>query len=179
MSSPDPQSRTDKTPPEAGFYGGLPVIESFAQLADPAVYRPVPEGWVLGLADIVQSTAAIEAGHYKTVNTAAAAVIAAVANTLPESDFPFVFGGDGASFALPPEQAERGRAALASVAAWTRDDLGLDLRIALVPVEAVRAEGLDCAHCALWPFAGCILRDVHGWRAGLGRGADERQARSR
>jgi hypothetical protein len=98
---------------------------------------------VLGLADIVQSTAAIEAGRYKTVNTAAAAVIAAVANALPESDFPFVFGGDGASIALPPDQAERGRAALSSVAAWTRDDLGLDLRVAMVPVEAVREAGLD------------------------------------
>jgi hypothetical protein len=128
---------------EVGFYGVLPVIESFAQLADPAIYTPVPEGWVLGLADIVQSTAAIEAGRYKTVNTAAAAVIAAVANNLPESDFPFVFGGDGASFALPPEQAARGRAALAAVAAWTRDDLGLDLRVAMLPVEAARGAGFD------------------------------------
>jgi hypothetical protein len=126
-----------------GFYEGLPVLERFAQLADPAVYTPLPGDWVLGLSDIVQSTAAIEAGRYKTVNAAAAAVIAAVANALPESDFPFVFGGDGASFALPPGQAERGRAALAAVAAWAHDDLGLTLRTALVPVEAVRAAGLD------------------------------------
>ncbi|HEX2553050.1 MAG TPA: DUF3095 domain-containing protein [Microvirga sp.] len=129
--------------PDPGFYESLPVLDSFAQLADPAVYTPLPDGWVLGLSDIVHSTAAIEAGRYKTVNAAAAGVIAAVANALPESDFPFVFGGDGASFALPPEQAERGRAALAAVAAWVRDELGLALRVAMLPVAAVRAAGLD------------------------------------
>jgi Protein of unknown function (DUF3095) len=102
-------NRVQRVGPEAGFYASLPVIESFAQLADPSVYSPVPEDWVLGLADIVRSTNAIHGGRYKTVNTAAAAVIAAVANSLPGSDFPFVFGGDGASFALPPEHAGHGR----------------------------------------------------------------------
>ena len=32
---------------------------------------------------------------------------------------------------------------LAAVAAWVRDDLGLTLRVALMPVAAVRAAGLD------------------------------------
>jgi hypothetical protein len=125
------------------FYGSLPLHESFAAVADPAIYMPMPDDWVLGLADIVQSTAAIATGRYKIVNTAAAAVIAAVANALPDTDFPFVFGGDGASFALAPEQVEAGRAALAAVAAWVRDELELHLRVALVPVTTVRASGLD------------------------------------
>ena len=76
------------------------------------------------------------------MNTAAAAVIAAVANALGDEDFPFVFGGDGASIALPPDDADRGRAALAAAAAWVRDDLDFEMRAA-VPVEAVRAAGLD------------------------------------
>src|SRR3954466_10194996 len=91
----------------------------------------------------VDGAAAIAAGRYKVVNTAAAAVIAAVANALGEHDFPFVFGGDGASFALPPDQAELARAALASAAAWVRDDLELQMRVALIPIEAVRASGFD------------------------------------
>ncbi len=96
---------------EAGldFYAALPVIDSFARLNDQAVYAPLPPGWVLGLSDIVQSTAAVAAGRYKVVNTAAASVIAAVSNALGEGDFPFVFGGDGASFAVPGEQAALGR----------------------------------------------------------------------
>ena len=79
------------------FYARLPVFDSFARLTDASIYTPLPDGWVIGLADIERSTAAIEAGRYKAVNTAAASVIAAVANALKGHDFPFVFGGDGAS----------------------------------------------------------------------------------
>jgi Protein of unknown function (DUF3095) len=133
----------DKTAPDPGsFYGRLPMFDSFAQLTDPAVYAPLPDGWVLGLSDIVRSTAAIEAERYKAVNTAAAAIIAGVANALGDKDFPFVFGGDGASFVLPPEHEQIARHVLAAVAG-VRDDLGMDMRVALVPVEAVRAKGLD------------------------------------
>lgn len=134
-------------PPQGGagpdFYAALPVVDSFARLTDPAVYAPLPSGWVLGLSDIVQSTAAVAAGRYKVVNTAAASVIAAVSNALAEGDFPFVFGGDGASFAVPGEQAALAREALAAAAAWVRDDLALDLRVALVPIETIRAGGVD------------------------------------
>ena len=129
--------------PERSFYASLPVVGDFARLTDPSVYASLPGGWVLGLSDIVASTSAIAAGRYKAVNTAAAAVIAAVANGLGDSEFPFVFGGDGASFALPPDQAALGREALAAVAAWVREDVDLEMRAALVPVEAVRASGHD------------------------------------
>ena len=132
-----------RSPREAGFYAGLPVFDHFSRLMDPAVYTPLPDGWVLGLSDIVQSTAAIAAGRYKSVNAAAAAVIAAVANGLGDNQFPFVFGGDGASFALSPEHADLGRTALAAVAAWVRDELDLEMRIALVRIEDIRASGLD------------------------------------
>jgi hypothetical protein len=132
-----------RAPQEANFYAGLPVFDRFARLMDPSVYTPLPDGWVLGLSDIVRSTAAIAAGRYKAVNSAAAAVIAAVANALHDNEFPFVFGGDGASFALPPEHASLGREALAGVAAWVRDDLDLEMRIALVPIEFIRAQGFD------------------------------------
>ena len=98
---------------------------------------------MLGLSDIVSSTAAIEAGRYKTVNTAAAAVIAAVSNALVQDDFPFAFAGDGASFALPAAQAHLGRDALAAVIRWVRDELDLTMRAALVPIEKVREAGFD------------------------------------
>jgi hypothetical protein len=139
--------------PLARFYESLPVLRSFARLADASVYTPLPDDWVLGLSDIVRSTAAIEAGRYKTVNTAAAAVIAAVSNPLGEDDFPFAFGGDGASFALPQAQADLGRQALAAVAGWVRDELDLKMRAALVPIEAVREVGLDVRVARFAPSA--------------------------
>ena len=48
------------------------------------------------------STKAIAAQRYKAVNMAGASVIAAVTNALGGREFPFVFGGDGASFAISP-----------------------------------------------------------------------------
>lgn len=128
---------------EADFYVRLPVFDRFSRLTDPGIYTPLPDGWILGLSDIVRSTSAIQSGRYKEVNTAAAAVIAAIANRLGNHDFPFVFGGDGASFALPAARTDLAREALAAVAAWVRDEFGLELRTALVPVSEIRAQGHD------------------------------------
>ncbi len=98
---------------------------------------------MLGVADVVTSTEALEAGRYKAVNTAGAAVISAVSNALGTLDFPFVFTGDGASFAVGPEDAEVASEALAATIAWVGTELGLGLRGAMVPVHAIRAAGVD------------------------------------
>jgi DUF3095 family protein len=125
------------------FYGTIPVFRGFGRLMDPTLYSPLPDDWSIGVADIVESTRAIAQARYKAVNMAGAAVIAAVTNALDGREFPFVFGGDGASFAVSPDDLERARAALAATAIWVKDDLDLEMRVALVPVAAVRAQGLD------------------------------------
>lgn len=128
---------------QAGFYDGLPVFRAFDDLADPALYRPLPADWWIGLSDVVHSTQAIAAGRYKVVNVVGAAPIAALTNALQRREFPFAFGGDGASFAVPPENADAAREALAATAAWARDEFDLALRTALVPVDAIREAGFD------------------------------------
>src|SRR5271155_415048 len=125
------------------FYGTIPVFRGFARLMDPSLYVPLPSDWSIGVADIVESTRAIAEARYKAVNMAGAAVIAAVTNALDGREFPFVFGGDGASFAVSPDDLERAREALAATATWVKEDLDLVMRVALVPVAAVRAQGLD------------------------------------
>ena len=90
------------------FYGTIPVFRGFDSLMDPALYTPLPDDWSIGVADIVESTKAIAEARYKAVNMAGAAVIAAVTNALEGREFPFVFGGDGASFAVSPDDLERG-----------------------------------------------------------------------
>ena len=125
------------------FYGTIPVFRGFARLMEPSLYVPLPEDWTVGVADIVESTKAIAAKRYKAVNMAGAAVIAAVTNALEGREFPFVFGGDGASFAVAPEDLPRAREALAATAAWVREDLDLVMRVALVPVASIRAKGAD------------------------------------
>ena len=125
------------------FYGGIAVFRGFASLMDPALYAPLPEDWTIGVADIVESTKAIAEARYKSVNMAGASVIAAVTNALEGREFPFVFGGDGASFAVAPADLACARDALAATAIWVEESLNLVMRVALVPVTAVRAQGLD------------------------------------
>jgi hypothetical protein len=125
------------------FYGTIPVFRGFASLMDPSLYSPLPDDWSIGVADIVESTKAIAQARYKAVNMAGASVIAAVTNALEGREFPFVFGGDGASFAVSPDDLDRAREALAATATWVGEDLDLVMRVALVPVAAVRAQGLD------------------------------------
>jgi hypothetical protein len=137
-----PQAMTTPTGSDT-FYGGIPVFRGFGSLMDPALYLPLPDDWTIGVADIVESTKAIAEARYKAVNMAGASVIAAVTNALDGREFPFVFGGDGASFAVAPDDLARARDALAATATWVRDDLDLLMRVALVPVKAVRAQGLD------------------------------------
>ena len=125
------------------FYSSIPVFRGFSSLMDPALYSALPDDWSIGVADIVESTKAIAEARYKAVNMAGASVIAAVANALEGREFPFVFGGDGASFAVSPDDLARTRDALAATAIWVEESLNLVMRVALVPVAAVRAQGLD------------------------------------
>lgn len=127
------------------FYTGVPDFTQFGEVARAEHYRRLPDDWWIGVTDVVDSTAAVTAGRYKAVNVAGAAAIGAVSNALAPAPFPFVFGGDGASFAVWNEGADVVRDALARTVRWVADELGLELRASLVPVGLLRAEGSDVA----------------------------------
>jgi hypothetical protein len=97
------------------------------------------------MTDVVGSTGAIALGRYKAVNTAGASAIAALSNALGHQRFPFVFGGDGASFAVSGEDAPVAREALAATMTWSHEELALTLRAAMVPVTAIEAAGFRVA----------------------------------
>src|SRR5215204_2570234 len=156
------------------FYGSIPVFRGFGSLMDPALYAALPDDWTVGVADIVESTKAIANQRYKAVNMAGAAVIAAVTNALEGREFPFVFGGDGASFAVSPDDLERARAALAATATWVKDDLDLVMRVALVPVSAVRAQGFDVRVARFGPSANLSYAMFSGGGLGWAEAAMKR-----
>src|SRR5438309_7189917 len=106
------------------FYGGIPVFRGFTRLMEPQLYAPLPDDWTVGVADIVESTKAIAAQRYKAVNMAGAAVLSAVSNALDGREFPFVFGGDGASFAVLTVDIGGAGGALSDTASWGGDGLG-------------------------------------------------------
>ena len=125
------------------FFSRVPVFVEFGGVTDLDNYRPLPDDWALVTGDIVNSTGAIQQGSYKSVNMAGASIISAVLNAIGNQDLPFVFGGDGATVAVPPSGIEKARAAIAAVRTWAEEEMALDLRGAIIPLSEIRAAGLD------------------------------------
>ena len=156
------------------FYTDLPALDSFARLADPDAYTPVPDTWTVVITDVVGSTVAVQAGRYRDVNYVGAASIAAVLNATDRGagplDVPFVFGGDGATLLLPPDLLAPGLASLAALQHHAATRLSLRLRVGAVPVAEIRAagHGLAVARLAVAPgYAQALLAGSGlGWAEG-------------
>jgi hypothetical protein len=132
----------------------LPAIHDFATEGnDPSRYLALPDDWAVAVADVVASTKLAAAGRDKDVNFAAGAVVAVLsAVTALPPDLPACqFGGDGATAAVPPERIEETRTALAALGYWAEHEIGVPLRVGMVPVAALRAAGLE-AMAALHDF---------------------------
>jgi hypothetical protein len=126
----------------ANYYHDLPALESFADAIETDRHVQVPANWWIVVADVIDSTQAIESGAYKSVNTVGAACIAAVVNVDRRVDIPFVFGGDGATFAVPDTLRERVIPALREAQRLSRQSFGLSLRVGLVQVSTLLARSL-------------------------------------
>lgn len=122
------------------FYHHLPPMPDFNAIADENQYQAVPEDWTVVITDIKGSTTAIEMGRYRDVNTIGAATIAAAQNAL-QREFPFVFGGDGATLVIPNEDIPKIKAALLGVQNLSTDNFQLTLRIGLVKVRELYQAG--------------------------------------
>ena len=77
-----------------------PWLLSIRRLAYVEALPAVPDDWFIVICDLRDSTEAIEAGLYQDVNLMGAACISTMKTAITD-DFPFVFGGDGASLLLP------------------------------------------------------------------------------
>lgn len=125
------------------FYRALTPVTRFSDLADGSAYQPIPDDWIIGVADVVNSTGAIAEGRYKSVNMVGASVISAVMNAIGNEPFPFIFGGDGTGFAVPGSWRDRIEKPFAACSSWAEAEIGLTLRTALVPTSDIRDAGLD------------------------------------
>ena len=125
------------------FYLNLSWFDEFSGVTDLSLYRPLPDDWFIVLADITGSTKAIEAGRYKDVNMIGAACITAVINAVPGCSIPYVFGGDGATLAVPASALDAVRNVLGAARRLSRDQFDLDLRAGIVPVGDVRSAGAN------------------------------------
>ena len=113
------------------FYAQLEPIVSLGDLTESSYYRSAPEDWFVFITDVRGSTAAVAAGRYKEVNTLGAASILCAQNACPGVDFPFVFGGDGATLIVPPSGREAVTASLTALARKSLLEFGLELQTKL------------------------------------------------
>ncbi|MCW5590509.1 MAG: DUF3095 domain-containing protein [Burkholderiales bacterium] len=125
------------------FYANLPLRTEFSDVGLAESYTPLPDSWHVAMCDVRNSTAAVEAGRYKSVNTLGAAVITGMLNAAGDTDIPFVFEGDGAMLCVPPQLLDAARAVLLRTRELAQKSFGLDLRIATLPVARIREAGSD------------------------------------
>jgi hypothetical protein len=157
------------------FYGSIEPVDDFEQLALGTSYAPLPDDWWIVAADVKDSTAAIDDGRYKHVNTVGVSVIAAMRNVARPVEVPYVFGGDGAVVCVPERFVPECRRALASTIAMAQASFDLTLRACVTPVSWIRGQGLDVlvarhrvsphyVQCAL--FGGGASHVEHGLKRG-------------
>ncbi len=119
------------------------TYRKFSSILDRSIYEPLPDDWIIGLTDVVGSTVAIQEGRYKDVNFLGVSIIAAVGNTIGSFDFPFSFGGDGATFALPGVFRPQAEAALRQIERFSLNRFSLSMRAGLISLQEIRRNDRD------------------------------------
>ncbi|RQO74833.1 DUF3095 domain-containing protein [Pedobacter sp. KBW06] len=127
------------------FYNDLPATRM--ALADlllkTTLFHPVPADWHVIITDIKGSTQAVQSGLHETVNLIATGSIVTVLNLAFRAGItvPFFFGGDGATFIVPPSIADQAMQGLLLYQFNTSENFSLELRVGIVPVQEIYREG--------------------------------------
>ena len=124
------------------FHKDSKILATFAEAANSALHVQLPEDWWVVVADVMGSTKAIQAGRYKDVNTVGAATIMAVLNVDRSCEIPFIFGGDGATLAIPPHMVQGVREALLGAQRMALAGFDLGLRVGIIPARDMFARNL-------------------------------------
>jgi hypothetical protein len=127
----------------ASFYSRLAPVHRFEEVFESASFADVPDDWLFVVIDIRDSTKWIEEGHYRDVTFVGAGAIAAVRNAASERDIPFVFGGDGATLLIPPDDRDEVGRALLGLERFARKDFSMDLHAGMLRAGALASEGLN------------------------------------
>lgn len=127
------------------FFSSLPINELPLGdlLTTPALFKEVPADWTVVLTDIKSSTQAVLDGQHQNINLIATGSIVTVLNIAFGKNItvPFFFGGDGATFIIPPSIIDKIMQALSLYKANTLSNFGLELRTGAVSVEEIYAQG--------------------------------------
>jgi len=127
------------------FYSRLPVNEISLSdlLTEDHLFYKVPDNWHVVITDLKRSTQAVEEGLHETVNLLATGSIVAVLNIAYRARLavPFFFGGDGATFIIPPTILDSAVHALVIHQQNAQRNFKLILRVGTVAVADIYREG--------------------------------------
>ncbi|MDD9912223.1 MAG: DUF3095 family protein [Alphaproteobacteria bacterium] len=139
------------------FFSDMKGFANFEDACNEKHYHQAPEDWFVVLTDIQGSTKAIQAGRYKDVNMVGAACIAAVVNTCDAIKVPYVFGGDGATFLVPPTTIKSVSRKLLAVQRLAQNMHGLALRVGVIPMKEIIRGGKQFKVAKYIMPTGCSL----------------------
>ena len=122
------------------FYQNLTSFEHFSDFTKSEFFCAVPESWMVIITDIKGSTKSIESGRYQDVNMVGAASISVLQEIL-DQDFPFVFGGDGATIVIPSSLSDKVFYALCGLRTLSQNNFNMQLRVGCVPVKEIYEQG--------------------------------------
>ena len=115
------------------FYSRLPVnrISLSELLQEEHLFYKVPANWFVLITDVKGSTSAVQQGLHETVNLVATGSIVAVLNISFKANItiPFFFGGDGATFIVPPAVKDAALHALQLHSRQTQEQFNIILRV--------------------------------------------------
>ena len=123
------------------FYSELPVLDDFPAVTNLSNYRELPDHWSVIVADIQNSTGAIQSGLYKAVNILGVSVITSILNVTKPLTIPYIFGGDGATLCIPDHLIPVATQALLATKSLAADEYQLHLRVGIVPVSIIKQAG--------------------------------------
>lgn len=128
------------------FEETLPIFNDISDTLHDDSYAELPKDWWVVITDVRGSSKAINDGYYRDINAVGGSTIAALLNAVKPSKVPYVFGGDGASFCLPPELVPKVKRALRGCQELAMDGVKLELRVGLVPYSALNAPIRICRY---------------------------------
>lgn len=126
---------------ELQFYQNMAPFKNFSELSIADYFHNVPESWYVIITDVRGSTKAIQEGRYKQVNIIGASCISSAVNVMENYEFPFVFGGDGATMLIPQKYLNSVCESLRALKSLAESDFNLELRVGYIAVQALKAQG--------------------------------------
>jgi len=136
---------------EDHFYSNLPIhkMPLHQLLVKNQLFKEVVASWSVIITDIKRSTAAVNSGLHENVNLIATGSIVAVLNIAYKANIsvPFFFGGDGATFIVPPSIVDDVMKSLLKYKDNTLQNFNLELRAGIVPVKQIYKQGHSLNIC--------------------------------